>query len=423
MKFAAFIFFYFIYIFGPVLNSISPIVDFIFFFSIILYIYNRRLFAVDSTTFICLVLPVFIVSIYSSIVLLFYENVSLSYYLQVFLSPIRVVVTILGAYSLVNITVTSGFKVLDIYKLVFFAGLFHATIMCFQLVSLDFRNFIYEMTISSEVLNNASYYYEKNFRMGGVSGGFGSAVLSASQALCLLTLPFITAQIDSRLSSIKYYFFSFIIVVSVIFSGRSGLMILLIFFPLSIYLANIHQSKRVAFLKTFSLIPLLIVLVSLALIYISSLDENSDLYLTVTRSFELLINFSNGNYNDNTVTTLKSFLVLPSNFTTWVFGDGQNLFNTQFDRILDSDIGFIRNLWSIGLFFSIIYWFPFFYLFVKCMLNKFSSYYGYLFVVVFVTIFMHMKEDVFYSRILLSILGVFIAIAGQDFLKRKGERC
>ena len=109
--------------------------------------------------------------------------------------------------------------------------------------------------------------------------------------------------------------------------------------------------------------------------------------------------------------TLENHIVLPSKASVWLYGDTDALVNTQFERVLDSDIGFIRNIWSFGILGSFIFIYPIGKYFCESYrnINK-GSMAKILFVVTLIFLFFHLKESFLYTRMFFSIYSLIIAL-------------
>ena len=84
--------------------------------------------------------------------------------------------------------------------------------------------------------------------------------------------------------------------------------------------------------------------------YYDTLNDDSNIYLSIGRTLDTFILYTQGEkFSVSTYETLKSHLILPTKIKIFLFGEGEHLLGKQFDRILHSDIGYIRTLWSFGL--------------------------------------------------------------------------
>ena len=87
-----------------------------------------------------------------------------------------------------------------------------------------------------------------------------------------------------------------------------------------------------------------------------------------------------------------------------LFGDPLTLSEDQMNRTLNSDIGYIRNIWEFGIFGSLLYWFPLMLMQLKLLLRVNSSNVRTAALIIgLVMIFFHAKELFFYVRMLFPI--------------------
>lgn len=412
----------FLYCLGPVLNSYSSIVDFIFFTSILLslYLFARiKRFPPPFIKIFWILIPVFFYVLVSTV---FYSDAQLFDFMRLGLKPVRIIATVLGGFALVALFLRSGYSLDSVYLFIFLSIGFHSVIMISQLFFPDFKDLIYSYTTSS-LLTIENYSYEYNFRMGGLAGGFGSSTLSVTQAFGVILLPFIN---NGRVLWQRWFLnlCAGIIFFSVIICGRSGLLFALLFYPLSVMLASGTASLRNAFKLMISILFVLL-LVTGFLALISNLDETSDFFLSLHRTFQTLIAINDGGkWEDNTVNVLLAHWIFPSRPEIFILGSSEFLINTHFERDLNSDIGYIRNLWGMGLFVAVVYWMPYFYFFTRGLKNlSHHKSANILLIITLITILLQTKEDVFYSRILLSYLALILgAFYFEKFPRNKYVR-
>ena len=399
----------FFYCLGPVLNSYSSIIDFIFFTSIFLSLYffiKIKLFPPPFLKIFLILVPIFFYIVVSAV---FYSEAQLFDFIRLSLKPVRIITTLLGGFALVALFLRLGRSLSSLYLFIFMAIVLHALIMILQLYSPDFKDLIYSFTTSDSIMIE-SYSYEYNFRMGGLAGSFGSSTLSVAQAFGIILLPFIKKGRGFWQRSFLNLC-AVIIFFSVIICGRSGLLFILLFYPLSSILVSggfkISNSGKLVFLSL-GLLGLIAAMVTV----IGNLDETSDLFYALRRTFETLIALdSGGKIQDGTFNTILTFMVLPNSPEGFILGSSEFLINTHFDRTLNSDIGYIRNLWGMGIFVALAYWMPYFYFLFKAYLNQqHLDSAKILLVIVLMSILLHVKEDIFYSRILLSYFSIILAM-------------
>lgn len=390
----------FFYIFGPVFRPIGNWADLIFITSIFLCLYGFILKRYKLKKIGLIFSILFLVMAYELFLIGTNTRTTTTNFIQTFLRPIRILVTFFGGYVLVRI-IFETFKGKEVMKysllLVFTSIFLHSLIMIFQLYNANFKDFIYLYTANISSI----YDYGYNFRMGGLSGGSGGAVLSVVQSLGLVILPFLIKFFKKR-KKIILLLMSLAIFYSVLISGRSGIWCFIVFTPLAFYF-NSDKKNIIIFLKYSFYFVLFIFLIITSLSLFSYLEEGSDSFYAIRRSLDTFLNYSKtGDFNDDTVNILTKHLILPDTYQELVFGNGEHIVNNQSGRTLHSDIGFIRNLWSYGVVFSFLYWSP---LFKLIFTNKNAK----LFIILSsIMILFHFKESFLYVRMFLSILSIIL---------------
>ena len=161
-------------------------------------------------------------------------------------------------------------------------------------------------------------------------------------------------------------------------------------------------------LITFSIGILLFLFINQLLIN-SELTEFTDFYNSFYRTFDSFITLSQtGKYENQTFSILKSYILFPD-IQTFLFGSNEALLNYDVDRTLDSDIGYIRNLFSFGFFGFILNILPFILLLIYAFKKmKFSISHNLLFILLVIMAFFHSKESFLYVRMFWSIISLIL---------------
>lgn len=416
----------FCYCLGPVLNSINQIVDFIFITALLLSLYQIawvRRYPPDYVKIFLILVPVFF---YLFVSVAISENGGLFDLLKMVLKPVRILVTVVGGVVLASLFVKLGYSYATVYFFLYLTITLHAAIMVCQLFFPDFKDFVYSYTTNIASAGIEGYSYGYNFRMGGLAGGFGSSTLSITQAFGIVLLPFL-ARNRSLIFLIFLYSSAILIFASVVLSGRSGVLCILLFFPIAVGLAGkgngLGSSIKVVFsiLAIFMLVAGVVVWIGMfsglrttehARTYEAGSLISIDIFWALHRTFQTLLEAdASGKFNDNTINTLVTHIVLPHKMEVLALGDAEHLINSHFGRVLDSDIGYVRNIWSMGIFLAFAYWLPYFYFVIKAFKRvRLAESAKVLFLILLVTLFFHAKEDILYSRILLSYLAVILGL-------------
>ena len=83
--------------------------------------------------------------------------------------------------------------------------------------------------------------------------------------------------------------------------------------------------------------------------------KNSEYQATYQWAFEWYINLLDGNVETKSTNVMKDMYVLPDNTSTWIFGDGKMTDNNGF-FYMNTDIGYLRNLYRWGIVGSLIFY-------------------------------------------------------------------
>lgn len=396
----------FLYIYGPVFNSIGSWADFIFVTSIVLIYSNLILKKVPILNYFLPFLILIPLFFYSILVSELTFNITFSDYIVLALKPVRILITLFGGYYLAYIIQKKYPQnfINEVFKLIYYSIGLHAIIMVAQFFSPEFKDYIYGYTTSGEFTS-----FEYNFRMGGLSGAAGGAILSLVQALGILLLPFF--QVQSVGEKILRIIFSILILASVFTSGRSGLLIIVICFPLAFIATSKLEIQKL--ISRIAVLFLLVIGVFFTVYFlIQSLPVDDPVSLALSRTFDTYINFKeSGTIKDETTSELFQYHILfPTELTIWFFGQPENLVNFGFYRTLNSDSGYIRDIWSFGIIGTFVYYFPIFWTFFK-MLSANSKSIATIFLILFsiILIVFHFKEPFFYVRMLWSIYSLVLA--------------
>ena len=400
----------FLIIFSPVLDiGLGPFSDLIVLFSLclvliwLIFYRNKKIdgFIIDLSILLLLIF------IFSSVALVITD---IQYFIEGLrgpLRPIRALITLLGCYLLCRFYLEEygENKIKEIVpKHIYFAISFHALIMTLQFFIPDFRDVIYSFTTAK---NQIEFYQE--FRMAGLAGA-GGAQISAFQSLGF----FIGLHLAFN-SKIKFHVFlisQLLIILSCFFSGRTGLYIILVgslaYIPIAFYFQNFKGFKRFI-LGSAGVLFLFTGLFSQ--LYSSNFYDIQFLSVAFQRNFEAFLSFQEtGTFQESTILTLLDMIILPTDIETIVFGDyrlwaDSGTHGSGLPRILDSDIGYIRFLWSYGIFVSILNYI--FYIFLAYCVWKSKSHSSLKFLCIFLIsmiFILHFKEIFIFTRTGLSII-------------------
>lgn len=411
---------FFVYIFGPVFNSIGPWFDTIILFSAFysfFYLFKFKWhYPGYFKHFLILILLFIIVASLSSI----YEEITLFSFFGILLRPFRILFTLLAGYFLVLRTYkknkTNYTQI--VVELVFYSILFHAIIMALQMHNPAFKDFIYSYTTTGEYRST----FEYNFRMGGLTGTSGGAILSIIQSFGVILTPFLIKYNTSKINKLFFLMSSLLILYSVLICGRSGIWNILIFLPIAVMLNDKKNGiKKVLylFLTCFFLILCFYFISNL----LPELEDSSPLFYSFNRTLDTFLKVSQGQgFEDRTIEVLKSHILIPNDLRTLLIGNPEHLVKTGFKRTLNSDIGYIRNLWSFGIFGTIVFLLPAYRYLIKSFKSiKYSNSAKLLFIVSASMFLFHAKEGLMYTRMLLSIYSIFLALFYFEYKLAKNQ--
>lgn len=408
----------FLYVFGPVFRPIGDWFDLIFVISFVLVafmvVFERAKFPPQLNW----LLPLFLVSFYvTGIMSLQERGYAIADIVRILLRPLRIIITFLGGYYVIWIGMNKWkLKESHVLFLLYMVFAAHALIMVFQFISPSFKDWIYDLTFTGEFRSSFGY----NFRMGGLSGGSGGAILSSVMGVGLI-FPAFAWRSASKSFRVVYLLLTPLLFTSILISGRSGLFIAFLAFGILIFLSS--QNPLMLLRRVLVIIICTVMIVGGAVIGYEYLEPESDLHYALGRTLDTFLALrESGQLGDSGFSTYKNFFQLPNDLAVWLFGDPEYLVNDQFDRLVDSDIGFIRNVWSYGMFFAALFWFPIF-AFIKYSLKRPTDTFKSLTVLFLVMVIMHIKESGFYVRMFWSIVSLFFAMSYLEdkYLKESHE--
>lgn len=331
--------------------------------------------------------------------------------IQVALRPLRALVMLGGLYVFV-LAYSERFKYRFTEGLlydVFFAIGIHALIMIAQFVFPEFRDALYAYTFADQVIE-----YNRQFRMAGLTNG-GGAQLSIYQSVGLLLWPLVLLGQKNFFQKIGSTILAICIATSLLLSGRSGLMLVLVMFPIVMYLTYRNG--------LFSLLAwgakagiwgavLMGAIYAASFIEIDGLENWAYAEQAINRSTDFL--FRGEPLSEHgVVKDLEGMVLFPDDVKTLLLGDPY-LFDASYsgeDRVVQSDIGYVVFLFGYGLlgsliqyvFYALIIW----YSIRNWRYNKIFALMSFVWAVS-VLIF-HAKEVLAFSRMGFSFTVMFIA--------------
>ncbi len=195
--------------------------------------------------------------------------------------------------------------------------------------------------------------YVTQFRLFGL----GNFFTYQGGVYCSWTLLLIVFLIRNSISKREkvYLFISYIFVLSggMVFARTTmvGFVFSIIYYIFPSYLSvkniKLFVSKSVVFL--FFLLILFVVLINDSFrSFMNEIAQNNKMF---SHSFELILNYLNGNgLTSKSTEHLATMYVFPDNLKTWLFGDGFFTDVSGKGYYMSTDIGYLRIIFFIGLF-------------------------------------------------------------------------
>jgi hypothetical protein len=386
---------------GPVPNTgFGIIFDLIILTSLVLFLYfiitkkkysvNKQILLIKKSVYIpffyilFISIPITIISIEFSVSSLF-----------VLARCIKIIITFYGCLALVSLYKakynTDYFNI--ICKHILYVILINSLVMFSQLFISEFK--IFTETI---LYNNVSdIHFQSLLRVGGLylSGG---ALASVFQGFGLLLLPLLYRE--NKINFIQTVCYFIILSLSIVITGRSGLLLI----PISIILFIRYSSFKTKFtLISFFLIAYLFSSSFFLMIETLVFGENNDLLSFNYDRLMRLDSSSGGSDISGTLNIILNKFSISNNIKTLFFGD-LNFSNLKYTNV--SDMGWNINLYKFGLFGIVIYYVPFFVILFSLFKKKIGDKSKGFFVKIIIlsTILFEFKEQFIYARNGFSIL-------------------
>lgn len=243
----------------------------------------------------------------------------------------------------------------------------------------------------TNLLYNFVYLTEK--QAGGISdtrlvprySGFavsGFSYLSFKYMfLYIISILYLTKEKLSTKHSLYIILTSLIIIISLFFVARTGLLFVIIFFLYYLFKKYISKFKIKEILYFFFFIILFYKLISF---YIS--DQFG---FALERSFDYIFNYlDNSDIDNGTISDLSKELIFPKYLYQWILGTG----DFGRDREFITDIGWLTFLNGSGIIGIIFYYFPYFYILFK---SWYTSYKGITLVLIICSFIANAKDLVY----------------------------
>ncbi|HAE37813.1 MAG TPA: hypothetical protein DCG57_04140 [Candidatus Riflebacteria bacterium] len=275
---------------------------------------------------------------------------------QIAMRSIRALLNFLGALALVNIyyqrSKTSFTE--NIIRDIYLSLTAHAALMVAMYLNHGLRVAIYRLTDAGSYVNLTSSFLD-GYRISGLT--YGLSQTSVLQMLGLLILPLTLRNCRSLAGKLVLIAGAPLLVISILISGRSGLMLAIAFLPICIIsllweIADKRSPGQAlsAILKGAAVIAAIVLLLSL----ISFRMPGKFASYSLQQAGEI---FDTVQMKGTTVENISGMIILPESWPEFLFGSS-NLGRGDLDYI-PSDIGWIKTLFAVGLIGTLLMLFPY----------------------------------------------------------------
>lgn len=354
----------FLFIFGW---KVTPFADIILFISAFLVLYSfLHGYVYADRASIQVVICLGILSSYSLVIVLLHGALDV----QVAMRSLRALINFLGALALAGIYYERFGRCFfnRIIRDIYLALVAHAGIMLAMFYSAPFRTMIYQATSAHDYVNLASPFLD-GLRICGLT--YGLSQTSVLQMLGLLMLPVVARGCQTLTGKILSIIGAPLLVLSILISGRSGLMMSLFFVP--VYLLGLlllktgdHSPARLAG----KLLTNVLVIVVICLLVWSSIGYLPQKFADYSLNHAQEI-FSALQLYGPTVENISEMFFLPDSWLEVFFGSS-NLNHGDFESV-QSDVGWVKTIFAVGLLGSILMLAPYILALIQAWRCRFFS--------------------------------------------------
>lgn len=409
----------FFLVFGPLLDiGLGQLGDVSFLISLLIIFYTilHTKLEIPKYLIFCLSITVCI-SIIALLNSFVFDVFEVEVGLRAILRPVRVFFVVLSCFCFVklieekmlSLNISQHERLIILVQLLYVIILLHGLLMCLQFVFPDLRDYVYRFTYAKYQLE-----YNKLFRMAGLTGA-GGAQTSFVQGLgCLLG--WFLFFCSSYKHKIYVLFGNILLIVSIILSGRTGLIVVFLGFFFFLFLSLFDFTEKLK-LRT-SHIFLFFIPFVFTMLFIGSvpdlLGDNYKYFETAfNRTFKTIIDlFETGSFEDDTISALSKMLIIPDDFLHLLFGKSSYLEGNTYYNIM-TDIGYLRLVWGyglLGLFMHIFFYLLLLLRIFKFKFNSFVDMYFYFLpvILIFFVFIMNTKEIFFFTRTSSHIIFIIV---------------
>lgn len=254
---------------------------------------------------------------------------------------IQVAIYVLLGYSLAFTLIS---KSLDMdqsltfcFKIISFVVFVNSVIIILEYLFPTFRNFVESMLYLSEESNID--YLTREFRLRGIASG-GAANLSLFHGTILILLQ--ALYIKHKIGFIYFLVASIAIFISLLFIGRTGIVLAVVGIPL-FHLMNLLMSrKKVSLRRVLIYVTLLCLVVGIPPVLSLLFPDN-----LLTYSITFLYQGIEGIQGEGTTNSLLRMINIPDEWEKLLFGVGVHSGDFSLNR--SYDLGYMRMLTALGI--------------------------------------------------------------------------
>ncbi|TWT03630.1 hypothetical protein [Planomicrobium sp. CPCC 101079] len=266
---------------------------------------------------------------------------------QIFLRSVRSMINFIGGFSIAYLYVRrfgKKFSFQIINHIYLSIGL-HAVIILLMYLNDTLRYLVYDMASTMSVVNDTTPI-ALGYRIPGLT--YGLSTTSVVQMVGLLLLPYLLQHVNKSVWKPVYLLGALLIMVSIFLTGRTGLLFLILLFPLAMLFGNTKKEKKNIAKTAFNFMKIGAVG---ALLYFSFtfLMKFLPAYFreyTIEKAGEVTQFFTNSGNTETTV-AIKSMYFLPTDALTFIFGSSNSGRGNM--GYISSDVGFVLLIFSIGI--------------------------------------------------------------------------
>ncbi|GGF51490.1 hypothetical protein GCM10011339_45010 [Echinicola rosea] len=317
----------------------------------------------DNFIIYCLLVIVFVTFEFFIVTKLFNSN-SLVFIQQNFWFITEAIIGTYLLYQYLSIKYTNDEILYGLLVVIFIQSIF----VIISFISKDFRDF------TNLVLKINDERYLSNYRMKGFSnsGGAGLSYLQTIGAFsgCILFL-----KETRKVKKIKVILFVSIIVLSQIFIARTGLIFSAILFVVTMVQEAINKSSVILLIKRVAIIIITLIIGFIGLFFV--IPKEKITYFeekVISRAFELIeVYQATGELETSSTNNLQTMFFLPNDPIKLMIGagdwDGAPGTRNYFGRKVDSDVGYVRAIFAVGIIFTIL----FYSIYIVYIINLFNN--------------------------------------------------